>query len=152
VKQCSLRDTVFAILACFLLAGSAAATDLDYEELSITIGTNSALYYAATNDTLRGWIWEIIVDNESTLSTADVDIVWVQEWDTVADVSLLSSNALVADMRYRPVRDWTDTSGAALTSDPPALYPIWNGHIELQLTNATRTNITFSVKIGYEKK
>ena len=139
----------FAAMALCAVRGLCGGLEL--VRLDVTSNTtNASAYVAATNETIRGWLEELIVDVPAGV-TGTVTVT-VSPWlSGVSAVTVLSTNDLVDEIRTRPRWDGTDTAGADLSSDPPWRLPIVGESVIVGLTNCSLTNATVSVALKVDQ-
>ena len=126
------------------------ANEVRRQIMTVTTGTNATAYVAVTNTTIKGWIDEIKIDQVTAGTTGTVTLVMVPELSTLANVTLVTSTNCNGDLTYRPRVDATDTSGTALTTDPPVRYAACGDTFVFSVTNGSATNISFKAVIKYE--
>ena len=132
-----------AFVGAVVMAGTPDEVVLSVTTGSTSNGTDSA--------TVRGWIEEVSLDVVTAGTTGNVSVVAVPGVSTLANVTLASDTNLTADKVFRPRFDGTDTSGNALTTDPPGRY-MHLGSVRLNVTNASATGVVFKAAVKLEKK
>ncbi|MBU4246980.1 MAG: hypothetical protein KKD14_01280 [Verrucomicrobia bacterium] len=141
-----------AAWALGLIASSAIMATPDRQILTVTTGTNATATVTDTNTTARGYIDQIDIDVVTAATTGTVSVAVIPELSTMANVVLVTETNANSDLTYRPRFDDTDTSGTALTSDPPGRLLICGDTIMLTVSNASATGIVFKAVLKYEKE
>lgn len=140
-----------AILAAcaFAMAGM-----VDREILTVTAtGTNAATTVTDTSTKVRGYIEQIDIVQVTAATTGTLAVAIVPELSSyMSDVTLVASTNANGDLTYRPRVDTTDTSGTALTSDPPTRYLLCGDSIKFTGSSFTTTNISFKAVIKWQKE
>jgi hypothetical protein len=138
-----------AVAVGLVLAYASIAGMVDEEVLSVTFGTNSNLRIVDTNDNPRGFIETIDIVVPAN-STANYSVVYNPVVSGLDSITLASTNNCTADTTFRPRFDGTDTSAAALDSDPPWRYAASGGAFEFAVTNVNATGETYYCRIVWE--
>lgn len=137
------------VLSCAVLRSNAEEWTVGQEMLSVTCTNVSETF--TQSKAVNGLIDSIVVDVVTAGTTGTVSVV-AESWvSTVANVDLVASAARTADVTVRPRFDGTDTSGNALTNDPPAMYAS-AGNVKLSLSDCSNTGVVFRAIVTYRKK
>lgn len=137
------------VLSCSVLRSNAEEWTVGQEMLSVTCTNVSETF--TQSKAVNGLIDSIVVDVVTAGTTGTVSVV-AESWvSTVANVDLVASAARTADVTVRPRFDGTDTSGNALTNDPPAMYAS-AGNVKLSLSDCSNTGVVFRAIVTYRKK
>jgi len=137
------------VMATALLRSNAEEWTIGQELLSVTCTNVSETF--TQSKAINGLIDAIVVDVVTAGTTGTVSVV-AEPWvSTVANVDLVASAARSADVTLRPRFDGTDTSGNALTNDPPAMYAS-AGNVTLSLSSCSNTGVVFRAIVTYRKK
>jgi hypothetical protein len=145
----------FKNILLFILISSAflcRADNIDSKILTVTTGATSTDRVATTNTTIRGWIDTIDFDVVTANATGTLEFIVSPELSTISDSTLISTNDLATDISYRPRFDATDTSGNALTTDPPLPYALCGDSVIFAVTNASDSNLVFKAVIKYRRE
>lgn len=145
-----LRESTF-ILA-FLAAGLCQAGEMRRETLTFSIGTNAA---ALTNITTKiapgliGKIDEILLDVPSG-ATGNVTVAIAPELSTMADRSIYTNEAIVADTLLVPVVQAKDITGTVI-SGVYQPFTMFNDAFKVTWSNAGAGGVTIKAIIKYSK-
>jgi hypothetical protein len=128
------------VAACACLAGPRHAT------FSLSTGTN--VLASSSTTAISGYIDEIVMELPS--GTAVTGTVSVTATPVVGSAVTLASKEISATQLIRPRLDGTDSSGAALTSDPPWRYMSAADTLTIAVTGANTTGLTWRVFVKYD--
>lgn len=126
-----------ALAACFAIARPESKY-CDIATGSGTAGTNTITRVSGYLDEVR----VLVTDGASTGTVA----VAVQPADSSVSAVSIATNAVAGDDVWYPVRDYTDTAGAALTSDQPARYLLDASTIIFSVSGSP-TNKTWRLRV-----
>ena len=114
-----------------------------------TVSLDTVKGYARTNTvtTIAGYIDEIVLALPTGALTGTVSVVATQP---MGNTVTLASKEITATTLVRPRLDGTDTSAAALTSDPPGHYLSYGDTITATVTSANVTGKTWKVWIKWD--
>ena len=130
---------MIGLLACVVQAAPKHAT------ISFATGTNTTATAADTS--IGGYIDEIVLEAPSGVTSGIVSVVATQP---MGNLVVLASNTITADKLVRLGVDFTDTAGAAFTSDQPRRYLSFGDSIAATVTAADPTGLTWRVWIKYD--
>lgn len=112
--------------------------------------TNATAYVATTNSAIRGQVWEILLDLPAKV-TGTVSMVVDPYLSGMDDLTLISTNGLVDELRWRPRFDAHDAAAAALTGDPPEPIVVIGEHVIMGLTNCSVTSATVRAVVKWRE-
>lgn len=137
----------------FLAVGLLACASLaESKRLEVSVGTNGSAAVTATFEPIHGQIQEILIATPAGVVTGLFTISYQPVISTMSAITLATATTGV-DMSIRPARDWTDTTGSALTSDPPGPYYIYGEQVSVTITNTVATNtVNWNFIIKYIKQ
>ena len=144
-----MRKLIIATLAS-LTAGALYAAEYQDAYVDITGTTNAADSVSGTISSVRGPIVQVHVIL-GTATNVDVDITVDPAYASEDVFTLYSADDVVADTVLFPVFDRNSSTGAALTSDPPAPYIGMGDPITCAVSDWAQTGKTVRVKIVWEK-
>jgi len=139
-----MRKCIFAVMlllcaCCPAWAGS--------KRLEASYGTNGTCLLVVTNNEIRGYVEEVLMDAPAAGVTGRVAVYVQPPIATMATINI-ATQAVSADVVIRPRVDATDIAGVALTSDPPQRYYLWGETVYMSVTNiSVSTGITWTVII-----
>jgi hypothetical protein len=134
---------VLGIMAVVVL--SVATSIAQPNTLPITVATGTGTGGTNVMGGISGYINEIQVSCSDGASTGTVYIAYVPKDGITAAVNI-ATNAVAASKIWRPVVDYTDTAGAALTSDEPGKYLIVGESLRM-IVLGSPTNVTWTATI-----
>jgi hypothetical protein len=132
------------IAALLLVAGIASAGGFNARTIDVPVNANT--YGSTTVKDVSGYVEEILVDVPGTSQTGTVSVIATRSTASIAALSL-ATNVVTADYIVRPVVSSTDGTGGALTSPAPRRPLLWGETVTVVVTNASTTNVTWSVVI-----
>jgi len=140
-----IQITVAGLLAC---ASIVIAGDIEAHYFTVNTGTNDT--GTVTLSGIRGYVEDVRFEIPAASTTGTVTLAWQPELSGFAKETIATKTDMDADTTVRPRVDGTDTSGAALTSDPPWRYLI-AGDVTFTVASASATNKTWKCVLHTKK-
>jgi len=134
------------LIACAGLMACACFAAPKYATFELSTGTNVT---ATTGTTaISGYIDEIVL--ELPTGAAVTGVVAVTATPLVGAAVTLASNTVSATQLVRPRMDGTDTAGTPLASDPPGRYMSAADKIQVTVSEAGLTGLTWRVYVKFD--
>ena len=134
------------IIACAGLMACACLAEPRHVTFPLSTGTNTTATLSTT--AISGYIDEIISELPSGSSATGV--VSVTATPLIGAAVTLSTNTITATKLVRLRVDGTDSTGSALTSDPPSRYMSAGDKITCTVGSASLTGLTWRVFIKFD--